>query len=176
MLQKINQQSNKKSLLSLIAVNVLVIFQALIFDWHLGTVIWIYYIQTVAIFGIALWSQKKKKAMKTNMIILLTYGFILSLVTIGNSTPDTQVLSGFSNIQWLGVLAAGLLFLSNHLYSYSLDNKQNLNIRDSKSVSLRLIGIHFSFFVVLTSMPLLLFMILKTVIDVWSHSLQHKNK
>lgn len=170
-------KTKNNSLYSLVFVNLFVIIQAIAFDWHYGTVLWIYYLQTVIIFLIALMSRRKSKDDSIVIILLIFYGFVLSAMTITSGESDFQVIKDFQNTQWLGVVASASIFFINHWYSYYLDKKQGIEVRSGHKILMRIITIHFSFFIAVAStVPLIVFMLLKTVIDAWSHQIQHKVK
>lgn len=163
------------NIISLIMVNILVIFQALVFDWHYGTVLWIYFLQTVVIFLIAISSSPRKKDMLPVILFLSFYGFIFSLFSFANGTSEHEVIRGFAETQWVGVASATILFTINHSLSFYWDKRKNRDVRSSNMVLIRIIAIHFAIFAATFSLPLLAFMILKTIADTWSHHFQHRS-
>lgn len=177
MAQKSNSISKiTPNIISLFLVNVLVIIQAVVFEWNYGTVLWTYYLQTVAILLIAYFSNTKKKKYESTMLFVGFYGLFFLVFSFVDAPSDYAAIRDFSNTQWLGVFAATTLFTVNHLLSFIWDGRKNIQVRSGDKISTRILALHLSFFIAVTSIPVVLFMILKTFTDIWSHQLQHNYK
>lgn len=161
--------------LAIIAVNGLVIMQAIVFDWHYGTVLWAYAIQTCIIFIFSVFASSNKKQQLLMVFFPLFYIIIFSTVTFIDGESQYEVINGFADTQWIGVLSSVALYTIAELRIYLLDRKLEIKNIENK-LSLRLIAIHCALFGVFFAFPLLVFMLFKTVAEVLSLFLQKNRK
>jgi hypothetical protein len=183
---KTKSHTVSKNMLLLITSNLIVALQAIYFNWELSTLIWAYWFQALIIVLVAYKISLRKIAWVVLLLPVLFYMIFLLLLTFPSDaityTVNSQQVSPeeftvLKNVSWLGVLSASTLFGLNHLMSSVFDGSGKSENRNITNVVKRILPLHIMIFAVMfVPMPLLLFMTLKTVADVWAHYIQHSGK
>ena len=189
------------SLWFLVLSNVLTIFFAIIGNWNLSTVLWVYWFQSIIIgffnfvrilslkefstVGFTINDQQVEPTQTTKIFtaffFLFHYGFFHFVYFIF-LTADSFVNSygsglNFSELKF--VLLAALVFFINHLFSYIYNKPKDTVKQNIGSLMFypyyRIIPMHiiliFGIFLV-GALPI--FLVLKTITDTFMHSYEHK--
>lgn len=203
----------KPSLLILISSNLIVGILAIIFQWSLAYIVFIYWIENLIIGFINIFKMlfikrvdnkgKENKYARFGLIpffIIHYYGFcaahglfiffLIALPEIRETVPESHMLSYLKSIlnSWEFIIAVGSIFIS-HLASFFLNyirKKEFQKITLSEGMRApykRIIFVHVfiiavGFFVVSQGYQaawlMLLFVVMKTGIDVIQHQSEHK--
>lgn len=184
------------SLISLFISNLLVIFLALFQNWDIATVLWVYWIQSVVIgffqflrilslnkFSTENFKINNQPAAPTDNTKLFAafffafhYGFFhfIYAIFLFNFFTSKPLNFGF-------LIIGGLIFFINHTYSYFhnmiVDQQKIQNIGTLVFVPYaRIIPMHLIiiFGVILGQSGLTVFLLLKTLIDLFMHRIKHQ--
>jgi hypothetical protein len=187
------------STLILIGSNVVTIVLAVVQNWSLGTIIWTYWIQSIVIgifnatriFSLDKFStdgftsngrpvepNSKKSKIETGTFFLLHYGGFHAIYAI-------FLLINFKDINLAYLGLGGLIFFLNHLFSYFHNLSQDKSIipnlgRLMFSPYVRILPIHLTIIFVgnrvHSTMALVIFLLIKSLMDTFAHALEHKQK
>lgn len=184
------------SVVSLLISNILVIILAIVQKWDASTVLWVYWMQSIIIgffqflrilliknfYGIYTINNKPNPlTAKTKIAFFFAfhYGFFHFIYAIFLFQLLISHPLDFNHF-----LVGGLIFFSNHLYSFYhnmiVDKQKSSNIAFLMlSPYARIIPMHLVIIigVLLTNQALLiLFLILKTVVDLLTHIFKHRSR
>lgn len=184
------------SSITLLVSNIIVIILAVIQNWEVSTVLWVYWMQSVIIgffqfFRIL--SLKKfttknftinnqpalptsKTKIFTAFFFLFHYGFFHFIYAIFLASVVVKVPKNFFSI-----LVGSLIFFINHFYSFIhnkiIDEKLQQNIGKLMFTPyIRIVPMHLIivFGAILGQNMLIVFLILKTITDIIMHVVKHK--
>ena len=185
------------SSISLLASNLIIIILAVIQKWEVSTVLWVYWMQSVIIGFfqfLRILSLKKfstenftinnqpvsptiQTKISTAFFFIFHYVFFHFIYAIFLFILFTKQTLDFANL-----LTGGLIFFLNHVFSFyhnkTLDQQKIQNIGWLMFAPyVRIVPMHLIiiFGVILGQSTLIVFLLLKTFIDLLMHSLKHKS-
>lgn len=190
------------SLQVLLVVNLFTIFVAVREGWGLGTLMWVYWFQSVTIgffnlvriirlenFSTDGLTMNNQPVSPTRISKYLAAGFFAFHYGFFHFMYFFFLLAGFSGIAgssspvaWNFVFMTSLMFFCNHLFSYAYNKDRD--IREVQIGTLmflpyaRILPMHLTIifaplFAFFTTIPLLIFLLLKTAADMITHVLEH---
>ena len=178
----------------LLITNISTIIIALKQNWNILYLIWIYWFQSVTIglfnfFKLKLLAKQDKvqSTFSLHWFFALHYGlfhfvylvFILVFTIFKEEFFPNLIQFTLKDFGWMFILS--LAFFINHLFSYFY-NKEEILSKDINQVMLfpyaRIVPMHLTLILAffLGSSSLLLFLILKTVMDIIMHGIEHKKR
>ncbi len=172
---KISTKFKSLGFIAAIALNVIFAVQAIMFDWTIGTLVWVYWAQGVAIVLLSLITAKIKFGWILLLALLLFYSIFLSGLTFP-SDGMTYVINGeqvsperftiFRDTQWSAVLINVLILMLEYALFFISREKGSKATYPASSVVKRIIPLHM---IILLAMfarwPVILFIVLKTAFD-----------
>lgn len=183
------------SSVSLLISNIIVIILAIVQRWDVATVLWVYWMQSVIIgffqflrilslknFSTENFSINDKPASPTNNTKLYTAFFFLCHYGFFHFIYAIFLFSFFTKnpLDFTYIFLGGLVFFLNHTYSYFhnivQDEKQTQNIGKLMFAPYaRIIPMHLIiiFGAILGQSSLVIFLLLKTLVDLLMHILKH---
>lgn len=160
--------------LSSLLVNAIFMVQAIILDWRLGTLIWIYWFQGYVIILLGLWANRKKPHWFVMFGIMTVYGIFLSALTFPSENVtyvkngvevSAQEFTVLSNTQWKVVLLNIIALLVGYLIANFVTKDKTTY--SGAQVAKRLTPLHLTIiFASFTSWSVILFLVLRSVFDV----------
>lgn len=176
-----------RSLLVLIASNILTIFLAVTEGWSLATIMWVYWFQSVTIgfFNVFRILRAKKKSTTWDrwysaFFFAIHFGLfhLVYLVFLSTGSKSLVFGQGIGSIDFASVFVPAAVFFVNHLYSYRYNREHDVIKQNSSALMLypyaRIIPLHFTImFGALFGAALPFFLALKTVADALMHSFEH---
>ena len=171
------------SVIALVLTNLLLLVQAIVMDWGPGTLIWTYWMQGIVIILIALVTARHKTAWILVLALLGFYAiFLLALTfpsdsasyTINGESVSPERFTVLKDVLWPAVWINTFLLALNHLFSYFMDRKNNSEARTFTRVIARILPLHIIIVMVaVIPFPVIVFIIMKTIVDVKAHVTQH---
>lgn len=184
------------SLLSLLLSNILVIILALVQKWDVSTVLWVYWMQSIIIgffqflrilslkkFSTENFRINNQPALPTYNTKLLTSFFFLLHFGFFHFIYAIFLFNFFTNHQldFMYLFIGGLIFFLNHTFSYFhnriIDSEKIQNIGALMFAPYaRIIPMHLIivFGAILNQSALIIFLVLKTFVDLIMHTAKHK--
>lgn len=198
----INQLTQDASLQALLLVNIFTIFVAIKEGWGLGTLMWVYWFQSIIIGifnvvrivrlknfstdGVKMNNQTIPPTKGSKYLVAgfftIHYGLFHLVYFFFLLLGFTSLAESSSSVAWSFVFGTSFMFFCNHLFSY-LYNKD----RDTQTANIgtlmflpyaRILPMHLTIifapmFAFFATIPLLIFLLLKTVADMITHVLEH---
>jgi hypothetical protein len=161
-----------------VALNILLIVQAVILHWDLGTMVWIYYVQGVVIVVMGMMMSKNRFSWVMLLAILAVMGLILTSVTIPSSSTvytrngvrisaDEAIV--FKHVAWGSVLLNAVFLAVAQIINYIKSGINRQQITSFWEVVERLLPLQLTILFAATgAFPVIIFMVLKSVTDVIS--------
>jgi hypothetical protein len=156
-----------------LTINAVFIVQAIIFDWQLGTLIWIYWIEGFLIVLLGLLAKGKSLGWTLLLGIMAIYGFFLSMLTfpsegvtyIKNGVEvSAQEFTVLSDTQWSVVLLNAGLLLAGYLIAKLI--KKDVTSFGGAHVVKRLIPLHITILLAaFIPWSAVLFLVLRSLFD-----------
>ena len=187
---------------SLIMSNLILIIIALIEDWELIIILFVYVIQSIIIgifnmiriislkdFSVNGMQPPSTKSTKTSTALFFGFHYnFFHFVYFMFVFPETYELLSNNLLEIISVIAMIILFLINHYYSFRYNKERDLKrkIKISKLMFLpyaRIFPMHLTLFIAAATMDigvvgskiaLLSFLLLKTAADVVMHVIEHR--
>lgn len=190
------------SLQVLLLVNLFTIFVAVKEEWGLGTLMWVYWFQSIIIGffnvvrivrlknfstdGLKMNDQPISPTQASKYLVAgfftVHYGLFHLVYFFFLFIGFTKIAGSTSPVAWNFVIVTSLMFFCNHLFSF-LYNKE----RDVKKINIgtlmflpyaRILPMHLTIifapvFVVFATFPLFIFLLLKTIADMITHIVEH---
>lgn len=166
----------------LIFANVVTIIIAVAFKWNVIDVMWIYWAQSVIIGLIAIARILLSKQFFTAGFFLAHYGlfhlvYFLFLYTSNQQSAPT--------VPVVGIALCSLIFLVNHVFSSWRNWKRDMSRKPDPgrmmlAPYIRIIPMHLTIIFgsnyATSTSTLVLFLVLKTIVDVIMHMVEHRNR
>lgn len=161
------------SFVSLLISNLLVIILAVVQKWQVSEVLWVYWMQSVII---GLFQFLRILCLKKShaFFFLFHYGFFHFIYAIFLYNIFTRKPLDFTNL-----FIGGLIFFLNHTFSYFYNQQKTQNIKQLMfSPYIRIIPMHLIiiFGALLGQSTLIIFLLLKTIVDLIMHTFKHRLK
>ena len=168
-----------KRTLLLLAWNVVLIVQAVIFRWDLGTMVWIYYLQGVIIVLAGLLTRKHIFTWVFLLGLMAMYLLFMGLRTfpvegMNYYVNDVQVSAEevvtFSRVSWNAVALNSFIMAIMQLVGYVRNGREDQFTASFWEAVERLLPLHLVILLASTStLSTVLFMVLKSATDVLSY-------
>lgn len=165
-------------------VNIGFILQAILFDWRLGTLVWVYWLQGYVLVLLALLGNRKSIGWVFLLLVMTIYGMFIVTMTFPSddmeyvvngvqvAAKEVTVLAGAQ--WWIVFLNVSLLLLG---YIGMAVFKKGTWHYSSLEVVKRIIPLHIIIiFAVFVSWPVLLFAVFRSIFDVASDYLVYRLK
>lgn len=161
------------TMLPVLLVNTAFILQAVVFDWRLSTLVWLYWLEAMLLLVIATFIRKKTGSIII-LLIMAFYGiFLMSLTfpsdsasyTVNGVSVEAGEFTILSDVQWDIVW----LNLGGIIFAYILSRLigRDLSYFDVSRAARRIIPLHLTIVLALAvSWPLILFLALRTTFDI----------
>jgi len=165
----------------LIFANVVTIIVAVAFKWNVIDVMWVYWAQSVIIGLIACFRMLLLKQIFTAGFFLIHYGGFHAGYFLFLYFPEQPQ----TDIPVVGIALCILIFLVNHAFSYWHNRKRDMNRKPNIGTLMfapyvRIIPMHitivFGSNYAESTGTLALFLVLKTIMDVIMHMVEHRNR
>jgi Na+/H+ antiporter NhaD/arsenite permease-like protein len=165
----------------LILANVVTIIVAVAFKWNVIDVMWVYWAQSIIIGLIACFRMLLLKQIFTAGFFLIHYGgFHLGYFFFLYFPEEPQ-----GGIPTVGIALCIMVFLVNHAFSYWHNRKRDMNRKPNVGTLMftpyvRIIPMHitivFGSNYATSTKTLALFLVLKTIMDVIMHMIEHRGR
>lgn len=184
------------STISLLVSNLLVIILAIVQGWEVATVLWVYWMQSIIIgffqflrilslkkFSTENFKINSQSVSPTNNTKLFTAFFFLFHYGFFHFIYAIFLFNFFTNqpLDFTYLFLGGLIFFLNHFFSYQhnkvIDEQKTQNIGTLMfSPYARIIPMHLIivFGAILGQSILVIFLLLKTLVDLIMHTIKHK--
>lgn len=179
---------------SLVGANILVIMLALVFQWEFSSILWAYWAQSIIIgffTFVRLWvldtsgqskgeitvMGKKREATSGEMKIFTSLFFVVHYGAF--HLAYLAFIGSLMKFDWNVIIWSGAIFFFNHLYSFIKHFKRDCERKLGQVMFapyLRIVPMHLTIvfgFIFLGWFGMIIFMILKTFVDVGMHQLEH---
>lgn len=170
------------SLWSLLLVNIITIFVALIQNWSLLNIMWVYWSQSIIIGFFTFIKIRRKCSDKYLPVIsfgLYLFGHLIYLIflIVARESSLSQQMGDIKNI--FSLMITILAFFINHLFSFFYNRKEIIETNNAdiliSMLLLRVLPIHLSIILgCIFPRMLLIFLVIKTIIDASMHIIQHR--
>lgn len=184
------------SIISLLLSNLVVIFLAIVQRWDVSTVLWVYWMQSIIIgffqflrilslkkFSTENFTINNKPTLPTSQTKVFTAFFFAFHYSFFHFIYAIFLFNLFTNkaLDFTYLFLGGLIFFLNHTFSYVhnkiIDEQKTQNIGQLMfSPYARIVPMHLIiiFGAILGQSTLIVFLLLKTLIDLLMHTIKHK--
>jgi hypothetical protein len=166
---------------SLIIVNVVMIIVAVAMGWSVIEVMWVYWAQSVIIGSIAIFRILLMKQVFAAGFFLVHYGmfhlvYFFFLYSADESQPGVPII---------GIALCSFMFLMNHIFSSWHNWKRDMKTKPEPGSMMlapyaRIIPMHLTLIFgseyATSTATLVLFLVLKTIMDVIMHLVEHRGR